>query len=322
MTSTAAAPTLPAFAADPGRRARQMRLVPNAALKRLYRRSDRAGIARMAAHVGLLVTGGALVWATRDSWWVAPALLLQGLFVVSLFAAMHECVHYTAFASRRLNEVCAWFAGAGMFYNATYYRHFHMVHHRHTQDPARDPELLLSPPDPGRIEFLWRATGIPFWILRLSQLASFPFGRFAGLDFIGPDAHAEIVRSSRLQVAMLVGLLVASFALQSTLLVWCWLLPAAVANPLLRLYLMSEHGGCAHSDDGLANTRSTRCAWPVRFLMWNMPYHAEHHLFPNIPFHALPAAHGVLAPHLVVVADGYGPTVRALFRACTSTRAA
>ena len=157
---------------------------------------------------------------------------------------------------------------------------------------------------------------------RLSSLEIADFAEYYHYLRYHPDARAEIVRSSRLQVAMLIGLLGASLALQSTLLVWCWLLPAIVANPLLRLYLMTEHGGCEHSDDGLANTRTTHCAWPVRLLMWNMPYHAEHHLFPNIPFHALPAAHRVLAPHLAVVADGYAPTVRALFRASGGARAA
>ena len=28
-----------------------------------------------------------------------------------------------------------------------------------------------------------------------------------------------------------------------------------------------------------------------RFLYWNMNYHVEHHLFPLIPYHALPALH-------------------------------
>ncbi len=26
----------------------------------------------------------------------------------------------------------------------------------------------------------------------------------------------------------------------------------------------------------------------LRFLYWNMNYHIEHHLYPNVPFHALP----------------------------------
>jgi fatty acid desaturase len=36
-----------------------------------------------------------------------------------------------------------------------------------------------------------------------------------------------------------------------------------------------------------------------------MPYHAEHHAYPALPFHALPAAHRALAPRIAVQAPGY-----------------
>jgi len=30
----------------------------------------------------------------------------------------------------------------------------------------------------------------------------------------------------------------------------------------------------------------------VLYLFWNMPYHAEHHMLPAVPFHALPGLRG------------------------------
>jgi fatty acid desaturase len=39
--------------------------------------------------------------------------------------------------------------------------------------------------------------------------------------------------------------------------------------------------------------------------MWNMPYHAEHHLYPSTPFHLLPALHRELRDHLRRLAPGY-----------------
>ena len=39
--------------------------------------------------------------------------------------------------------------------------------------------------------------------------------------------------------------------------------------------------------------------------MWNLPFHAEHHLLPNIAFHNLPEAPPYLRPHLKYVAKGY-----------------
>jgi fatty acid desaturase len=111
----------------------------------------------------------------------------------------------------------------------------------------------------------------------------------------------------------LAGLAVAAVALRSDALLWCWLLPLALGLPFLRLYLLSEHTGCTEDDDGLTNTRTTVSVWPVRFLMWNLPYHAEHHLYPSIPFHRLPATHRWLRRHLGVVADGYVAVQRELY---------
>ena len=78
---------------------------------------------------------------------------------------------------------------------------------------------------------------------------------------------------------------------------------------------MAEHGACPLVPDMLVNSRTTRSLAPLRWLAWNMPYHAEHHAFPGIPFHALPAAHaairhlkgtrspGYLAAHRDIVAE-------------------
>ena len=54
--------------------------------------------------------------------------------------------------------------------------------------------------------------------------------------------------------------------------------------------------------------------FPIRLLMWNMPYHAEHHLFPSIPFYRLPALHVKLREQLAHVAPGYLATNRAIIR--------
>ena len=299
---------------QPGRRAAQMRLIPAHALRVFYGKSDRHGAARTLAHAALLVLGVALIFFARGTWWLPAAMLVHGLFLVSLFAAMHECVHYSAFRTRRLNEIVAWLAGLGILYSATYYRQFHFAHHRYAQDPTRDPELLTAPPPRSRGEYWWRVTAIPYWRARASNLLNLSRGRFAGLDFVPPAAHPEIVRSVRALAAVLAVLALLSLVLRTDALLWYWLLPLTLGLPFLRLYLLSEHTGCSEDDDGLSNTRTTLSIWPVRFLMWNLPYHAEHHLFPSIPFHHLPPTHRWLRPHLRHVAPGYVSVQRALYR--------
>ena len=73
-----------------------------------------------------------------------------------------------------------------------------------------------------------------------------------------------------------------------------WILPQFICQPFLRAYVLAEHTGCTHDRNGLTNTRTTLTNAAVRLLMWNMPYHAEHHLYPSIPFHRLADAHGTL----------------------------
>ena len=78
-----------------------------------------------------------------------------------------------------------------------------------------------------------------------------------------------------------------------------------IAQPLLRLYILAEHGHCPPVANMLENTRTTYIARLVRFLAWNMPYHIEHHSFPNVPFHKLPDFHAHMQKHLVSTSDGY-----------------
>jgi len=67
-------------------------------------------------------------------------------------------------------------------------------------------------------------------------------------------------------------------------------IPRLVGGWLVNLYINTQHM-CMAEDrtDHRYTTRSMRCTWLERMLYWNMNYHIEHHLFPAVPFHALPA---------------------------------
>ena len=70
--------------------------------------------------------------------------------------------------------------------------------------------------------------------------------------------------------------------------------------PLARLYggwlhqifSLTQHAGLAENvRDHRLNTRTVNMNPVFRFLYFNMNYHIEHHLFPMVPFHALPKLH-------------------------------
>ncbi len=73
----------------------------------------------------------------------------------------------------------------------------------------------------------------------------------------------------------------------------------------MRWFRIAEHAECKEGPDLRENTRTTRASSWINFLFWNMPYHAEHHICPMVPFHALPRLHQVVRDKLFPVGEGY-----------------
>jgi fatty acid desaturase len=273
------------------------------ALLRLGSRSDAKGLVQLACHLGALFATATAVWWARGTGWLAPAMLLHGVILVFLFAPLHEGIHWTAFRSRRLNDLVAWACGALLLLPPGYFRAFHFAHHRHTQDPARDPEL--ASPKPGTLgAYLWHLSGLPYWRERIATMVRHACAR-VDEPFIAARQRPAIVREARLLLGMYLLALCASVAASGDALLYLWIGPALLGQPFLRLYLLAEHTGCPLVANMLENSRTTRSLAPIRRLAWNMPHHAEHHACPALPFHALPAAHRLLKARIAVQAPGY-----------------
>jgi fatty acid desaturase len=85
-----------------------------------------------------------------------------------------------------------------------------------------------------------------------------------------------------------------------------WLLLALFLSHLFQaVWLTTEHTGLPYEGTILARTRTMLPAAWVRWWLWNMNYHAEHHAWPAIPWYALPAVHERVAKHLDNKAAGY-----------------
>ena len=288
-------------------------LLAGSAVRRFAARSDLRGGLQSAAHVACVAATGLLVWLTEPYWFLLlPAMALHGVTLVTMFAPMHECVHRTAFASRRANEIVGWIAGVLSFYNSTYYRYYHTWHHRYTQDPARDPELIY-PKASSRVQYLLEITGVMFWLRRAIDYPALAFGRTRHLPFVPRSARHRIALLVSMQLLIyLAG--AATIALGFPTVLYYWFLPLILAQPFLRALLVVEHTACSEDRNGLTNTRTTLGSFPIRLLMWNMPYHAEHHLYPSIPFYRLPAVHLQLRDHLMHIAPSYIAANRAVIQ--------
>ncbi|QIG47507.1 fatty acid desaturase [Nordella sp. HKS 07] len=263
--------------------------------------SDGKGLLQLALHLALIFVL-ALPIAFRVSYW--PLFLLPlGIALIFLFTALHESVHGTAFKSAWLNQAVAHVAGFIVLVPATWFRYFHFAHHRHTHDDKLDPELMAPKP-----ETIWQyvkyLSGVPVWISLAKSLCVNALGR-GREDFVPEKAKSQVVREARVTLSLYGLCLATSLYWRDATLLWLWIVPVLLGQPFLRAFLLAEHARCPHVANMLANTRTTYTTRFMRFLAWNMPYHAEHHAYPIVPFHQLPAFHEIAEAHLKETERGY-----------------
>ena len=262
---------------------------------RLTRLSNARGLRHLILHLAAIGVTSTLIFT--PFWPIA--LPAQGLFLIFLFTLEHEATHRTPFASPALNDWVGRACGLVLVLPFEWFRYFHLAHHRHTNLPGLDPEL--DGPKPATLrQWLLHVSGIPYWRAAVVLLISLALGRTRA-PYLPDRALPRMQREAQIMLA----LYALAFVVLGQSLIWLWLFPVLIGQPFLRLYLLAEHGDCPFVANMLENTRTTFTNRIVRFLAWNMPYHAEHHAYPAVPFHALPALHREIRAHLKVTAQGY-----------------
>jgi fatty acid desaturase len=278
-----------------------LRSVPAETRTRLTATRDAPGLRHLAGHLGLIAVLMAWVGTGLPLWWAA--LWPLGIALAFLFTLQHECTHRTPFRTPWLNEALGHLTGLTLLQPFLWFRAFHMAHHRFTNLPGKDPELD-APKPATRGQIAWHLATPAYWRDKAAVLWTNAFGD-PGTSWLAPRARPAIRREARAYLAVYAGLALASLVWLGPLLLWIWLLPLALGFPVLRLYLLAEHGRCAEVTNMFENTRTTYTDALVRFLAWNMPYHTEHHVWPTVPFHRLPDLHALMKEELRVTSPSY-----------------
>jgi fatty acid desaturase len=286
-------------------------------LKALMIRSDGPALRRFALQY-LLYVGAALSLILGPVWHLPIwSQLIAGciftLLTMAMFAISHETSHNTAFHSRALNRWVLGLAGIPIYYTPTGFREFHFAHHRFTHDSKQDPEISVGG-KPGLdwgsniLFYLVYVSGLPLLLFKCSWLMAAALSFLPGvwshfLVFI--PAHARQRQTWEARGALLLhltwilaGLLFLPGLLYLLLAQW-------LGHSLLSFYLLTEHTGLPESGSILGRTRTTQTTALLKWLMWNMPYHAEHHAYPAIPWHALPKTHSLIKSELKASEKGY-----------------
>ena len=266
---------------------------------RLTRRTNRQGLLHLSLYVLLIFFFSEWIVQKAILWQLA--LLPQGILLVFLFTLCHECTHKSPFKSNWLNEFIGFLSGAVLILPFQWFRYFHLAHHRHTNDPTQDPELASPRPETW-VTYVIHVSGLPYWASQIRTVLRNALGN-PSADYLPERAHAKVQAEAR--ALLIIYVLALTSLLVSPIAFYVWLLPVLIGQPFLRLYLLAEHGRCPPVSNMLENTRTTITNRIVRFLAWNMPFHIEHHSYPNVPFHALPKLHEHMKNDLVSVSDGY-----------------
>jgi fatty acid desaturase len=280
----------------------------SAELHALSVRTNLQGMVRAASHYGAIVLFGTLIWltvSTHGLFWAIPLIVVQGYFVAFLFMVVHETAHKTAFRSRAINLVLGHLSSFAIGLPYEYYCLFHWDHHRYTQDPERDPELLVGRMPATDTELAIAYSGLRQVAFRIGLMLRHAFTGNATAPWIPEGKRHIVVREARLYVAGYLVLLLASLALHTTLLLWVWIVPLVAGQFFLRPYLYAEHTGCDRTRSAFQNTRTTYTGKLTKWFAWNMPYHVEHHAYPSIPFHALPKLNEIVDQRIVFRGRGY-----------------
>ncbi len=297
-------------------------------LKELSVRSNAPGLVRSITHYAAIAVIGALIWrvmASYGGWFAIPLIAIQGYLVAFLFMPMHEAAHKTVFRTRFLNVALGHLSAFIIGYPYEYYTLFHWDHHRFTQDPKRDPELLngIIPTSDTRLAIAY--TGIQQLTKRVMLMFRHAITGEVAVPWIPENKRGLVAREARAYALVYLLMLIASVAWSTAMLLWLWLVPLVLGQMILRPYLYAEHTGCERTRSAFENTRTTYTGALTKWFAWNMPFHAEHHAYPSVPFHALPKLNAMVADRIVYRGPGYRKVTRqtwAWFRRARKSEAA
>jgi fatty acid desaturase len=268
--------------------------IPRQRLKELMKRKDGPAIRDTIIMFAWLIGTGLLAYYTWGTWWALPAFALYGISYASIAdSRWHECGHGTAFKTAWMNDVLYQIASFMDLRPPTPWRWSHARHHTDTYIVGRDPEIAMSRPPVWRI-LLGEIVHIYGGARDFKAIVMHCLGKLTATekDYVPETEFRKAVWISRLWVLIFVGFLIWSIQIGSVLPFMFVFLPTFYGPILLLATAVVQHLGL-HEDvlDHRLNTRTIYVNPFIRFLYWNMNYHIEHHMFPMVPYHALPALH-------------------------------
>ncbi len=278
--------------------------VPRKVMKELMQRRDGPAIRDTLLWLGLLVVsaaGGVALWGT---WWCVPFWIVYGvLYGSACDSRWHECGHGTAFRTQWMNDVVYQIASFMVMRNPVSWRWSHARHHTDTIIVGRDPEIGFMHPAgilPNVLHFVG-ILDIWHWMKILLRNAAGNLGPDER-NYIPESEVPKAIFAARIHIAIYAATLAVTLWMLASGAGWSALIPfMLIGGPRIygtwHMFLtgMIQHGGLAEDVvDHRLNSRTVYMNPVSRWIYWNMNYHVEHHMFPMVPYHALPRLHELI----------------------------
>jgi fatty acid desaturase len=268
--------------------------VPRKRMKELMQRTDFPAIRDTVIWIGLALiaaAGGISLWG---SWWALPFFVVYGVLYGSASdSRWHETGHGTAFRTRWMDEAVHQIACFCMMRNPTLWRWQHTRHHTDTIIVGRDPEIQAM--RPARFcKILLNLFGLVDGPESIKLMFLHAFGHLSKEEktFVPESERNKVYRTSRIWLAIYAAVILIAVLSHS------WLPLVLIGGPrfygafMAQIYDLTQHAGLGENVlDHRLNSRTVLMNPINRFLYWNMNYHIEHHMFPMVPYHQLPALH-------------------------------
>ncbi len=286
-------------------------------MRALMSRRDGPAVRDTLLWFALLGVSGYVAHRTFGTWWMIPAFFVYGTLYGSVSdSRWHECGHRTAFKTTWMNDAVYYLASFMVWREAVSWRWSHVRHHSDTIIVGRDPEI--ANPRPMKLRGpLKECLGLSSNPGETRKVLTNVVGRLtpAELDYVPESERPKAILTARVYVliwALTVATVIATRSVEPLLFV---IGPSFYGKWLMVAYGVTQHAGLAEDTlDHRLNSRTVRMNRLHRYLYWNMNFHIEHHMFPTVPFHALPALHEAVKADLPPVYPGFRATYREILR--------
>jgi fatty acid desaturase len=269
-------------------------------------RSDVTGLLCIA-HAWIVIAAAMALFALLPNpFTFVAAVVLIGTRQLGLAILMHDAAHGVLMRTKSWNDpVSQWLCAYPVFTDTIPYRHYHLKHHRSTQQPD-DPDLGLSAPFP-----ITRASFRRKMIRDFTGQTGLKQRRAQIRAALGKPGESFAVRFATFRTK-LGGPIVANLVLIAILTalgrpqyyLYFWLLPILTWQQVItRVRNIAEHAVVPDNNDVFRNARTTYASWWERalFAPYWVNYHVDHHLLFHVSCYNLPVLHALL------LKKGFGP---------------